>query len=65
MFYYKNNGFLYTNSAPLTGMQELTEEEYNEIIKSLEPTEEEIRAQKEAEVVRLLKELYPGEYEEE
>lgn len=63
MFYYKQDGLLYVNPTPLSGMEEITEQEYNEIIESLRPTEEEIRAEKEALVAKLLRELYPEEYQ--
>lgn len=65
MFYYKQNGYLFSNSTPLVGLEEITEQEYNRIIESIKPTEEEIRAQKEAQLSQLLRELYPDEYKEE
>ena len=65
MFYYKQNEYLFSNSTPLVGLEEITEQEYNRIIESMKPTEEEIRAQKEAQLSQLLRELYPDEYKEE
>lgn len=65
MFYYKDNqGSYVTSTTILNGLEEITKEEYDEAFIIPEPTEEEIRAAKEAEVARLLRELYPDEYKE-
>ena len=60
MLYYKNGNAVYASAIPLPFL-EITKEEYDEIMQSIEPTEEEIRAAKEAELKRLLLELYPQE----
>lgn len=55
-FYEDDNGGMIFSSEPLTGYTEITEEEY---IQGVTPTEEEIRAAKEAQLRALLAELYP------
>lgn len=56
-YYYRNNGAVYVSPIPLKKFEEITEEEYNEIMKSLEPTPEEIKALKMAELRRLADEI--------
>lgn len=63
MFYYKDNDQLYTSTISLPDLQEITEQEYNTILDSLKPTEEEIKAQKEAQMLQLMHELYPDKEE--
>lgn len=72
MLYYKNlDGDYYTSSSPITreGMIEVTEQEYRDFIEELklqeEPTEEEIRAEKEAQLTTLLNDLYPEQAQQE
>lgn len=62
MFYYKDGNAVHASTIPLD-LPQITEEEYYEILASLEPSEEEIRARKEEELRRLLRELYPEEEE--
>lgn len=76
MYYYKdNNGGLYASSSPIvaTGIIEIEETEYQELLKemeeveyeeymaSIELTEEEIREEKERQLRKLMLELYPPE----
>lgn len=75
MFYYKkqvNEDYCYYSSLfvpkTLDGVIEITQEEYDayivqldEEIKAAAPTEEEIRAEKEAQLRALMNELYPVE----
>lgn len=58
MFYYKLNDVYYTSNQPLKGYIEMTEEEY---LEAISPSEEEIRAEKEAQLRALMNELYPVE----
>lgn len=63
MYYYKNEENVYIVSAlPISSYTEISEEEYMEGIQQ-QPSEEEIRQQKEVELKRLLLELYPNEQE--
>lgn len=61
--WYKLDDILIISEDPIAGAEELTYQEYEEAMKAMEPTEEEIRAQKEEELHRLLRELYPQEEE--
>lgn len=63
MYYYKieENGYI-ASDLPFSCYTEISEEEYMEGIQQ-QPSEEEIRQQKEAELKRLLFELYPNEEE--
>lgn len=71
MRYFKKNGsYIATILPPVNfdGLEEITQEEYIQSLEKLEtlepkPSEEEIRKQKEAELHRLLRELYPEEEE--
>lgn len=63
MFYYLVNGMYIATSAYHKDWQRISIEEYEEATKQYEPTEEEIRKQKEEELRRLLRELYPEEEE--
>lgn len=72
MLYYKSlDGNYYASSSPITRgeLQEITEQEYDDAIKELElqkePSEEEIRAAKEAQLSQLIRELYPEEFSDE
>lgn len=63
MYYYKNEENVYIVSAlPISSYTQISEKEYMEGIQQ-QPSEEEIRQQKEAELKRLLLELYPNEEE--
>ena len=63
MYYYKNEENVYIISAlPISSYTQISEEEYMKGIQQ-QPSEEEIRQQKEAELKRLLLELYPNEEE--
>lgn len=44
---------------------EITPQEYEQLLVKSEPTEEEIRAQKEAQLSQLIRELYPEEFSDE
>lgn len=61
MFYYINKDQYVTSTKPLDNMTLITKEEYEKGIAALQPTEEEIRAQKEALLRQLMLELYPVE----
>lgn len=62
MFHYIDRfGCLVDSSEELPDMIPLTEEEYQQELEKLKPSEEEIRAAKEAQLKALLAELYPAE----
>lgn len=63
MWYYKTeDGAPLASTDFISGYIVITEEEYNQIIKSIyEPSEEEIRAEKEEQLRQLMAELYPPE----
>lgn len=66
MLYYKykdNSGYIACEEEPADTSLLITipQEEYDEYIKSLEPTEEEILAEKKALMLQLMKELYGEE----
>lgn len=64
-YYIYQGGYVITDEPfYISEYTEITEQEYEEAMKALEPTEEEIRAEKEKELHRLLRELYPQEEEE-
>lgn len=65
MWYYKTEeGAPLSSTDLILGYEVITKEQYDELMKSIyEPSEEEIRAQKEEELRRLLRELYPEEEE--
>lgn len=58
MFYYKTNDAVHASPVKLP-LPKISEQEYLDIIKSLEPTEEEIQEAKEQQLNTLLEELYP------
>lgn len=64
MLYYKyadGSGYIATLEEPTDSslLINIPKQEYEEYMASIEPTEEEIRAQKEELALKLLKELYP------
>lgn len=66
MLYYKykdGSGYIATLEEPIDSslLINIPKQEYEEYMASIEPTEEEIRAQKEELALKLLKELYPGQ----
>lgn len=61
--WYKLDDILIISEDPIAGAEELTYQEYEEAMKAMEPTEEEIKAEKEAQLRQLLLELYPQEEE--
>lgn len=67
MLYFKykdGSGYVACDSVDdVSLLEEITQQEYDEYIASIQPTEEEIKAVKEAELMRLLKELYGDEKE--
>lgn len=65
-YYDKENDIYISSESPLIFNQNvirITEEEYLAAITAPEPTEEEIRAEKEAQLRALMAELYPAEEE--
>lgn len=58
MYFYKHNNVYYACNKPLSAWEQITEKEY---LAATTPTEEEIRAEKEAQFKRLMNELYPVE----
>lgn len=65
MWYYKTEeGGVLASTDFISGYEVITKDQYDQILKSIyEPTEEEIRKQKEEELHNLLRELYPEEEE--
>lgn len=64
MWYYKTEeGAVLFSTDFIPDYEVISEKEYNQILESIyvPPSEEEIRAQKEEELRRLLQELYPPE----
>lgn len=64
MLYYKyidGSGYVATPEEPKDSslLINIPKKEYEEFLASIQPTEEEIRAEKEELALRLLKELYP------
>lgn len=64
MLYYKykdGSGYVACQEEPTNSslLINIPKQEYDEYIASVQPTEEEIRAEKEAMALQLLKELYP------
>lgn len=64
MLYYKyadGSGYISCQEEPTDSslLINIPKQEYEEYMASIEPTEEEIRAQKEELALKLLKELYP------
>lgn len=64
MLYYKykdGSGYVACQEEPTDSslLINIPKQEYDEYIASVQPTEEEIRAEKEAMALQLLKELYP------
>lgn len=64
MLYYKykdGSGYIATLEEPTDSslLINIPKQEYEDYMASIEPTEEEIRAQKEELAMKLLKELYP------
>ena len=64
MLYYKykdGSGYIECQEEPIDSslLINISKKEYEDYMASIQPTEEEIRAEKEAMALRLLKELYP------
>ena len=65
MYYYNVNGCLIASVSPFLEADPITEEEYNRLIEEeLKQQEEDIKAEKEAQLQALLKELYPQQEKE-
>lgn len=65
MFYYLDGENFITSNVELSGYEPISEERYLELLEENRKKQEvEERAAKEAEVARLLRELYPDEYKE-
>lgn len=70
MLYYKykdGSGYVACQEEPIDSslLINIPKQEYDEYMASIEPTEDEIRAEKEAELERLLNELYPDAKQKE
>lgn len=70
MVYFKytdGSGYIACQETPkdTSNLISITQQEYDEYMASIQPTEEEIRAQKEALLRQLMLELYPVEEEVE
>ena len=70
MLYYKykdGSGYVSCQEEPTDSslLINISQQEYEEYLASIEPTEEEIKAEKEAELERLLNELYPDAKQKE
>lgn len=66
MLYYKykdGSGYISCQEEPTDSslLINIPKKEYDEYMASIEPTEEEIKAEKEAMLLQLMKELYPEE----
>ena len=57
--YYRSADAIYASPVRLF-MPEITKEEYEQVLESLQPTREEIQEAKEAQLTQLLDELYPS-----